>query len=283
MTFDPFIWKYTGKAVDYDGKYGPQCMDLYRQYVKEVLGFPQSKPVPSAKDVWDTYLPDFYERISNSPSGVPQKGDIVIWGGNYGPHGHIAIFIQGNTKQFTSFDQNDPLGSLCHEQLHTYKGVLGWLRPKYATIEPDMPTWLTSLLRDDLGLDITKSEGDVRGKVGEIKNAVQKYDEVNKRLKVLEEDYAHASGEVAELREKLDLSDEARTRIETEIQDLKKQVTNRDIQITDLTEKLESLTAQFDPESVVAVKREEYEALISTDPLRRFSRLRLLVYVFTGK
>ena len=42
MTLTQFIKKYLGTKVDFDGKYGAQCVDLYRQYCAEVLGVPQS-------------------------------------------------------------------------------------------------------------------------------------------------------------------------------------------------------------------------------------------------
>jgi hypothetical protein len=134
MTLDDFITKYNGRGIDYDGAYGFQCVDLWRQYVKEVLGFPQSKPIPGAKDVWDTYLPEYYERISNTPTGVPKVGDIMIWGSAYGPYGHIAVVTGANEKTFSCFSQNDPVGKLCGvKQYRSYKGVLGWLHPKYDT------------------------------------------------------------------------------------------------------------------------------------------------------
>lgn len=136
MTLDEFIKKYTGKGIDYDGWYGFQCMDLYRQYVKEVLEFPQSIPVPGAKDVWNNYPTQYYERIANTPTGVPNKGDIVIWGPRFGPFGHIAVFVSGNVNRFVSFDQNFPTGSLCALREHNYTGVLGWLRPKKVDTDP---------------------------------------------------------------------------------------------------------------------------------------------------
>lgn len=138
MTFDEFISKYDGKGIDFDGELGNQCMDLYRAYVKEVLNFPQSEPVKGAADVWDKYLMGYYTRINNSPDGIPQKGDIVIWGRSSGlPYGHIAIFIEGTAGSFTSFDQNWPPGSLCHKQGHRYNNVLGWLHPKGDIMPPD--------------------------------------------------------------------------------------------------------------------------------------------------
>jgi len=158
MTLDDFIKKYDGKGIDFDGKFSTQCVDLYRQYVKEVLGFPQSPPVEGAKDIWDTYLPEYYKRIENTPYGVPEKGDIVIWGTKIGKYGHVAIFLEGDAKKFKSFDQNYPTGTLCHIQEHTYTGVLGWLRPIVKSME--IPDWFKTLLQER-GLSLDR-EGEFR-------------------------------------------------------------------------------------------------------------------------
>lgn len=129
MTFDDFIKKYDGQGIDFDGSYGFQCVDLYRQYCKESLGFPQSPPVEGAKDIWNTYLKDKFTATENTPTGIPTKGDIIIWGTGLGKYGHVSVFIDGTASKFNSFDQNYPTGSKCHIQSHTYKGVLGWLTP----------------------------------------------------------------------------------------------------------------------------------------------------------
>lgn len=142
MTYQEFLNKYNGKAIDFDGYYGNQCMDLYRQYVKEVLELPQSPGVNGAKDVWTTYLKDKYDRIDNTPTGVPQQGDIIIWGVGVGPYGHIAVFDNGDADSFESFDQNWPVNSLCHLQKHNYNGVLGWLRKKATDVPPPPATQL---------------------------------------------------------------------------------------------------------------------------------------------
>jgi hypothetical protein len=128
MTFDDFIKKYSDKPTDFDGAYGSQCVDLYRYYLRDVLQVPQSPPVKSAKDIWNTYNKEDFERIKNTPDGVPQKGDVVIWGN--GEYGHVGIFVDGNTTRFRSFDTNYPAGTLAHIQGHTYANVLGWLRPR---------------------------------------------------------------------------------------------------------------------------------------------------------
>ncbi len=128
ISFDDFISKWNGKGVDTDGYYGFQCMDLAHAYCQECIGkdFPGQ---PTAKDVWNINI-DGYDKIANSPTAVPSKGDIVIWGTGIGTSGHISVFIAGDTNIFTSFDQNWPLGSYCHIQNHNYTGVLGWFHPK---------------------------------------------------------------------------------------------------------------------------------------------------------
>ena len=128
MNLDQFIAKYTGKKLDWDNAYGGQCVDLYRFYLKEVLNTTQTPPVVGASEIFDTAGSDF-ERIVNTPDGVPQKGDIVIWnkkaGGGFG---HVGVFIEGDANRFKSFDQNWRALNVCEPTEHTYTNVRGWLR-----------------------------------------------------------------------------------------------------------------------------------------------------------
>jgi len=138
LTPDQFFGKYDQKGIDFDGYYGFQCMDLYRQFVKEVLDLPQSPSVVGAVSVWTTYLSEYFTRIDNTTKAIPVKGDIMIWSTGVGQYGHIAICKDAQQLEFTSFDQNWPVGSLCHFQKHNYKNVLGWLRVKPPTpAEPE--------------------------------------------------------------------------------------------------------------------------------------------------
>jgi hypothetical protein len=135
MNIETFITTYLGKSVDVDGNYGSQCVDLFRQYVKDVLGFAQPKPVVGAKDFWfgydlDDNLNDNFKKIANTPEGVPQKGDIILWNKTTtNPYGHVAIFLEGDANSFTSLDQNWKGVQLVKKVSHSYVGVLGWLRP----------------------------------------------------------------------------------------------------------------------------------------------------------
>lgn len=134
MTFEDFLIKWNGRFIDFDGAYGPQCMDLMHQYIVEVLGLTDGRilAAPAAKDVFNNFDTivgrEYFEKIANTPTGVPQEGDIVLW--ETGTWGHVAIFIEGDVNKFNSFDQNYPVGSPCHIQSHTYSGCLGWLRFK---------------------------------------------------------------------------------------------------------------------------------------------------------
>lgn len=137
MTFAQFQKKYLGKKVDWDGAYAGQCVDLFRQYVNDVLGLQQPKGVVGAKDFWTNYETDpilnkNFKKIANTPTGVPQEGDVIIWDAYTGnPYGHISIFIKGDANKFVSLDQNFPTLSKVTETEHNYTKpkVLGWLRP----------------------------------------------------------------------------------------------------------------------------------------------------------
>lgn len=137
MTLDNFVEKYKGKFVDFDGAYGAQCTDLYRQYVKEVLGFPQSPGVVGAADIWTSYLPDYFDKVPNTPEGIPQSGDIVIWNRRYGAYGHVAIVIKADINTMTCFSQNDPIGQPCIIKQYSYKNIYGWLHPKVSNMADD--------------------------------------------------------------------------------------------------------------------------------------------------
>lgn len=126
-----FVDKWLGKKADFDGHYGGQCVDLYRFYVKEVLGFPQSPGVGGAAEIWDSASPEYYDFIKNDPLAVPEPGDIIIWNRRVGGgFGHVAIFLHGDVNRFTSLDQNWPTLDKVTETEHTYSSVIGWLRPK---------------------------------------------------------------------------------------------------------------------------------------------------------
>lgn len=133
MTLDEFIKNYEGKQIDYDGAYGSQCVDVFRQYGKEVLGIKEhTGAVDGAKDLFLKFssmplMQKYYKKVY-----TPQKGDIVIFGENKtNKYGHVAIVIYATNKSIIVFEQdgfNQNKGA--YISIWDYERVLGFLRRK---------------------------------------------------------------------------------------------------------------------------------------------------------
>lgn len=130
MNLKDFINQHNGKYLEVAGSPGAQnqCVDLANGYIRDVLGLPIIEWT-NARD-FPSKAGDNYEWLVNTPTGVPQYGDLIIW--QHNQYGHIAIYLDGDTNTFNSFDQNYPTGTPCHVQSHNYTSpqVAGWLRPK---------------------------------------------------------------------------------------------------------------------------------------------------------
>jgi len=200
MNYQEFKRKWIGKAIDWDSHWGAQCFDVYRQYCKE-LGFAQSPPSEGAKDIWGNFLPECFIKIANTPDGVPQEGDVVIWGIIIGPYGHVSIFDHGDNKSFVSIDQNWPVDGgkgVLHEVTHIYRGVLGWLRPiiKEVSEISDEQKRILAFLGD-------ATEGKVREAMGALADK-QRLEVENESLRKLSDGLATSN---TELSQKLDTSE----------------------------------------------------------------------------
>lgn len=69
-------------------KYAGQCVSLVQQYLYQVLGIP-FEAHGNAKD-WANNVPKEFEKLS--PNAGLQRGDILVYGSNYGNgYGHIGI------------------------------------------------------------------------------------------------------------------------------------------------------------------------------------------------
>lgn len=141
MTYDEFEKKYLGKAVDFDGTAGVQCVDLVDQYLKDCFGI-TGVWVSGAKDLYNNFasypaLVNAFDRVPNTPELVVRKGDIVVWGG--GSWGHTGIGTgEGNVDWFVSIEENtlgqhEPTQKVRHSFANDISNpCLGVLRPKTA-------------------------------------------------------------------------------------------------------------------------------------------------------
>ena len=135
MTLDEFVEKYNGKKIDYDGAYGAQCVDVFRQYCKDVLSIPHTGAVVGAEELFTKYdvLPlekKYFKRIEYDGT-IPQPGDVVIFGASASnAYGHVAIILSANDKELTVFEQDGFKQDGAHIGTWDYKRVLGFLRKR---------------------------------------------------------------------------------------------------------------------------------------------------------
>jgi hypothetical protein len=129
MDLYEFIRNHTKRHVNFDDVHGPQCTDLVRLYIEEVLGFDQLPLVEIAPQIWYKVDESLYEKIP-LPGNIAEFGDIGIWDWRYGGTGHIAIAVCGDSKRAVFFSQNDPGGTPPELKLYGYDFMLGLLRPR---------------------------------------------------------------------------------------------------------------------------------------------------------
>ena len=139
-----------GKALDYDGAYGAQCVDLiyyYYSYLgKTVVGGDGSAYAYNA-------LPSGWSRIKYSSGGVPKAGDIAVWSYAASSAGHVAIVLSGDSSGFYAVDQNwrGADGDLkCKQVYHNYTyGTLAcFIRPDFKN---STPTYESTINLDPCG------------------------------------------------------------------------------------------------------------------------------------
>ena len=135
MQLYEFINKWQGRYCDFDGAYGFQCVDLMRQYVKDVHGLATYTAIPTvgaAKDIYKNFRTNrYFYKIGNLPNNIPQKGDIMFFGYYpfiFGWAGHVGIVESASLYHVVLFNQNYPTGNPCGLRRFSYKGALGWFR-----------------------------------------------------------------------------------------------------------------------------------------------------------
>ena len=136
MNLEEFVIKYSGKKVDYDGVFGPQCVDLARQYWKDVLNIPEKTESclssGGAKDLFIDYLGmpkerKYFERVIEDY----KVGDTLIWNSTEtNKYGHIAILLGELENSFIIFEQDGFKKDGAKISIRSKNNLLGALRRK---------------------------------------------------------------------------------------------------------------------------------------------------------
>lgn len=134
MKIEEFINKHLNKIVDFDGAFGGQCVDVFRQYCKDVLEIPHTGAVEGAKDLFLNYdnMPLEKEHFQKMLSTYYLYGDVVVWDKSMtNKYGHVAIFIhQISNGEILVLEQDGFKQNGLKLKSRSTNNILGILRPK---------------------------------------------------------------------------------------------------------------------------------------------------------
>ncbi len=229
MTLDEFLLKNNGEYVEVAGSTNAknQCVDLANKYLQEVLRL----PIIEWTNAIDFPKKSSLEFVKNTPEGVPEPGDLVIF--NIGDYGHIAIFVEGDTKSFRSFDQNYPKGTPCHIQNHYYKTVIGWLRCKIGPDMTDEEKRILQFIRDQQANE---------GKVREAFGALQDQPDKNRQIQTLQERTLTLENSLKALEDRIVALESEIKANQDLVADWQKQVASANRRMEELNQTVEAVT-----------------------------------------
>ena len=137
LSVQQFVEKYNGSSVDFDKKYGAQCVDLFNFYNSEVIGAPflGTPTTGGARDLYESDIParaQYYKKLA--ADSQLQAGDVTVYGSPNGRYidngkviflGHVRIYI-GDGKYI---EQNGKIAGKTIVDSDKVGGLLGVLRP----------------------------------------------------------------------------------------------------------------------------------------------------------
>lgn len=134
MNFQDFVNKTLGKAIDVDGKYGCQCVDLFNYFNKLYNNgiYINCKPSGYARSIAQNKVNngilDYYTEttVDNMIFGT-----VVVWGNcKVAPSSHVGFFLEDNGNgTFKCLQQNAPKPYVTISNMR-YDGIIGAFIPK---------------------------------------------------------------------------------------------------------------------------------------------------------
>lgn len=159
-----WVQAQVGKAIDYDGAYGAQCVDLAMAYYNALGVTPSSG---NGKDYATNTLPAGWTRVQG---GTPQKGDILVYGAsNSNPYGHVAIYESARVTYHQNFGSAQYVQKVTNISYNGFDNPYwGYIRPNWTnsgdTQAPSITKvsvhgidstgyWVTCTVTDNVGVD----------------------------------------------------------------------------------------------------------------------------------
>ena len=129
MTLYEFATKYCGKKVDYDKAYGPQCVDLFRQYCHD-MGIPHTGSVEGAKELWELFSENNEKKYFNRFNATyAMPGDVLIEDATAtNRYGHVSIVLAADSLEALVLQQDGFAQDGCKLGVRNLKTALGVLR-----------------------------------------------------------------------------------------------------------------------------------------------------------
>lgn len=270
-TLGQFLSDLNGNFCEVSGSANAknQCVDLANAYLRDVCNHPIIQ--------W-TNACDFPSKIkdmewipNDEETDLPQEGDIIIWNSNVGGGaGHIAIFLEGTTSKFNSFDQNWPLYSPCHVQSHTYSNVSGWLRPN-GIIQEDMTTDEKRALELLESYKIANKHGNLEGAINalvgasnDLQNKTKEIETLTNSIKTLEAQLEAVNAKVAELEAKFVTNQKELKTCQTACQTANEKISELNETISNITEEKNTWQTRYNNKNTefndLKTKYDELEA-----------------------
>jgi len=111
VSYTQFVTARLGKKVDYDGVFQYQCVDLIKQYIKDLTGHEPWVFGGAAAVGYDTGSPfvgiQTWVKIPRSEGVMPRQGDVIFWWPSTGnSYGHVAIVDSIAWSKVTVIEQN---------------------------------------------------------------------------------------------------------------------------------------------------------------------------------
>lgn len=135
MNFQDFINKTKGKAIDVDGSYGAQCVDLFNYFNKLYNGgvYINCKPSGYARSLAENknsngILNYYQETAVNNMI----EGTVVVYGNcSFAPQSHVCFFIKDNGNgTYQALQQNNGGKQYVTIDNNPYTGIIGAFIPK---------------------------------------------------------------------------------------------------------------------------------------------------------